>query len=555
MINKHMPVFAKKIKNMQDFNDFMEKFAKINRTLYFSNSDEPPRYFKGLTSFFKDRLEFGFVTRDAYEVQEYLNQTTSPRWVVLKSDGLVHFEKRLYLGKRNFADLKDYLSVFAQPKPLDRRKANYKKPLRERMSHLEYRLIASEINYGDIRASIDFPDEIVILHVIDSLAMDYPNLVILQKNYGNLIRVVEFNANDIAKKVILRDLFPNQKKKPFIVVYPYGDRDYKVRNKRVFAGWDTVDSLMLHISDLIGDHSEKVDQFILPAKLPTAFQAGKGVMVLMHDHDKHSSMSFRILARNKTYTDRFVFLTFKKPSAEYLESAGISKLPTIVFMRPELDDLYTSEDYGQIMTVEFMGQFKYEDMKGFMNDMYKKHIAFIRAVREVRGMKDFEAVVQSRRRENSVKIRGEEYGEKRLLFLVDKKKDIANEDWEERMVAMKVVRKYFVDSVGSIRAVLNTAFVDINCFGPILEEAFRFKLGKDVPVILLFRPLVGGRPGEGLFLRDLNRLSKYNGKDFVNRVADLEKLGSIEKLGYIKTRVNLWNNLCLSAGKKNGDDL
>lgn len=98
MISRYMPVFAKKIQNMDDLNKFMNDFDAINRTLYFSNDDEPPRYFKGLTSYFKNKLEFGFVTKDAFEVFAYFNQTSKPRWIVLKKNGVVGYTTRRYLG-------------------------------------------------------------------------------------------------------------------------------------------------------------------------------------------------------------------------------------------------------------------------------------------------------------------------------------------------------------------------------------------------------------------------------------------------------------------------
>ena len=184
MIYRYMPTFAKKISNLEDFNNFIDKFDAINRTLFFSNTNEPPRYFKGLTSFFKDRLEFGYVTKDAHDVHEYLNQTSRPRWMVLKTNGVVGFEKRNYVGKRTFGDLKSYLSVFAEVTPLDRRDKDYKKSIRERMGHLGHLLQAQKFDYGDLRRNIDYEDEIVILHVTDTLSMDYPNLNILQKYAG-----------------------------------------------------------------------------------------------------------------------------------------------------------------------------------------------------------------------------------------------------------------------------------------------------------------------------------------------------------------------------------
>jgi hypothetical protein len=57
MIESYMPVYAKKIKNMEDANNFIEKFGHLSKVFYFPNSEETPSYFKGLTAVYKDKLE------------------------------------------------------------------------------------------------------------------------------------------------------------------------------------------------------------------------------------------------------------------------------------------------------------------------------------------------------------------------------------------------------------------------------------------------------------------------------------------------------------------
>ena len=171
-----MPTFAKKINNMDDFNSFMEGFDNINRTVYFSNEKEPPRYYKGLTSFFKDRLEFAYVTKDAFEVLAYFNQTETPRWLVLKKDGSVGYSTRKYIGTRNFNNLKDYLKVFAEKDRMNRKGTDHKKKMRERTNHLSHSLNFQDFDFYNFERNLEYPDEIVFLHGTDTLSTDYPNL-------------------------------------------------------------------------------------------------------------------------------------------------------------------------------------------------------------------------------------------------------------------------------------------------------------------------------------------------------------------------------------------
>lgn len=57
MISSYMPVYAKKIKNIEDATNFVEKFGHLSKALYFANSEEVPVYFKGLSTIYKDKLE------------------------------------------------------------------------------------------------------------------------------------------------------------------------------------------------------------------------------------------------------------------------------------------------------------------------------------------------------------------------------------------------------------------------------------------------------------------------------------------------------------------
>lgn len=184
LIYNYMPTFAKRISNIDDMNDFIDNFDDMNRTIYFSNEESPPSYFKGLSSYFKDRLEFAYVLPSAYEVHSYFSITKLPRWLVLKKESALKYSKRRYLGKRTFDDLRDYLGVFAEKQARDRKVMNRNSSINEKMSHLKHKLIKDDFNVHNIRINIDRPDEIILLHCRDMLSMDYPNLGALQKLFG-----------------------------------------------------------------------------------------------------------------------------------------------------------------------------------------------------------------------------------------------------------------------------------------------------------------------------------------------------------------------------------
>lgn len=125
-----------------------------------------------------------------------------------------------------------------------------------------------------------------------------------------MVRVVDFNADNIRKKTELRNRFPkHHSKRPFVVVYPYGNLDYKNKHLRVFHANDTFDDLIEHTSSLIGDNTTHVNEITFSTVTQNTFKGGKGLVVLFHS-EKIGSMSFRILAKNRTYTHDFNFVTF-----------------------------------------------------------------------------------------------------------------------------------------------------------------------------------------------------------------------------------------------------
>jgi hypothetical protein len=175
-----------------------------------------------------------------------------------------------------------------------------------------------------------------------------------------MVRVVDFNADNIKKKLILREHYPScHTKRPFVVAYPYGPVDYKHKHKRIFHAHDTLDDLLEYTSKGIGDNTTHVDKFTFSTVTQNTFRGGKGILVLFHNEET-SSMSFRTLARNKSFTSDFNFVTFKNPDEEFLKQVGVVKIPSIVFIRPKMDSFFNIDQAESMITVEYAGRFFYQ---------------------------------------------------------------------------------------------------------------------------------------------------------------------------------------------------
>lgn len=508
MLQHYMPVFSKKIKNMDDMNHFMDHFARANRTIFFSNQEQPPSYFKGMTSFFKDRLEFAYVMPDAFEVQEFFNITTTPRWIVLKADTTVKFDVRRYLGKRTFSNLRTYLSVFAEEEHIDRKNEDLDKPLTERMNHLKLGLDKVDADPRDLRSSIDYPNQIVILHIRDLLSLDYPNLVSFQKIYGpELVKVVEFRTDTLNKKRFVKKLFPEIEERPFLVMYPFGDLQHKIENKRVFASWDSFDNLSDHASDLLEDRTIGTTPHSIEVETSTAFRNQKGVMLLLHQNET-ISMGYRWLSNSDYYTSQIKFLTMKNPPPGFLESVGVKRIPTVIFIYPKLEDFFY-DGSENLQVTEFGAIFQLQYLKSFADDMITRQVSLLKDIPEIVDQTSFNETCESEKA--------------CLLFLVNKPKEIENEDWEDRVNDMKVLRKH-------ARKQYNVAYIDMSCFS-YLANGLNLE-SRQMPTMMVYK---AGR----IIISD-RKMSSVSGKLMIEKgVKDLAN----EKISTEK-KINIWMNEC-----------
>lgn len=126
------------------------------------------------------------MSPDAYEVVEFFNVTSRPKWVVVKIKNMVNMEKRNYNGKLTFPDVSNYLDLFASKNQTDRTQTSelHNKRIRDQVLKNGSKIAVEEISYTQYKSNFNHPDDIIILHVTDTFSMNYPNLHTFQTFYG-----------------------------------------------------------------------------------------------------------------------------------------------------------------------------------------------------------------------------------------------------------------------------------------------------------------------------------------------------------------------------------
>lgn len=84
---KNLPDYSIKINSLKKLEEFrdIKNDSDINKVILFSKKSNTPPIFKVLTSLFRERFRFGFVSSDSKDVINEFNITNYPTIVTLKS--------------------------------------------------------------------------------------------------------------------------------------------------------------------------------------------------------------------------------------------------------------------------------------------------------------------------------------------------------------------------------------------------------------------------------------------------------------------------------------
>lgn len=113
---------------------------------------------------------------------------------------------------------------------------------------------------------------------------------------------------------------------------------------------------------------------------------------------------------------------------------------------------------------------------------------------------------------------GKSYGPFSAIVLVDAKYERSNEEWYDKLADMMIVRKYAAHATEGRLMPQNFGFIAVDCFGDQILTAFRLDKKKDLPKLIVFRKLLDGKPGEGIFTMDEGKFNGYTGAKFLNKL-------------------------------------
>lgn len=229
-------------------------------------------------------------------------------------------------------------------------------------------------------------------------------------------------------------------------------------------------------------------------------------------------MGLRRLALSPYYRKYFDFYQMKNPPKDRLKQLGIKKLSRLVLFLADPILLAEPDSTPPIDKVTYELSFIFDNLKMFLDDMITEHGRFLQDVPQINNEADLEALKEKGRRFL-------------LLFMVDKAKEVRNDQLIDRLNDMLILNK-----IASNKAA--AGYIDVNCY-PYLTELFRFR-EKDVPLLVIFDTQ------ESSYIRSDFKLNIYDGKGLIEKAV----LSNDYRQKFRPVKFQLGHNKCIDAEEK-----
>lgn len=111
-----MPTFTNYIENKFDVEDFQNNNVFNTKVLFFNNDSNVPGEIKAITSYFRDRIDFGVIICKNDELLQLFNVTRCPSLAIFNKNEITRkLENIEYKGALRYKSLKIFLSGLASP--------------------------------------------------------------------------------------------------------------------------------------------------------------------------------------------------------------------------------------------------------------------------------------------------------------------------------------------------------------------------------------------------------------------------------------------------------
>ena len=295
--------------DFSNFDEFLQE--ENNKVILFTNKNKVPVVFKGISSRFQGKLEFGVVWSNQtelvlkYSIQEY------PTLVVASDKDIYR-----YTGKYEFKDISDYLVKFASSeKKLS--KFSKKQPISEKnqkFPSFEIENLTFE-NFDIIKSQ----NSVVLAHFYkDKKLADWETI---EKTYNGVVKL--FTISCKTKKELEFCISLGVKKFPSLRLFPINKarKSFEVVYTNLF-------DLEEQVSKELKSEIHLLDQSFLPTFLSSLQTEQKLVCILIGGDT--IPIQFKGLAANQNFTSFLKFVFLDIPYDNAIKYFNIETYPSLV---------------------------------------------------------------------------------------------------------------------------------------------------------------------------------------------------------------------------------
>jgi hypothetical protein len=313
---------------------FMSNYA-LNKVILFTEKPKTPLMWRGLSTYFYDRVALAHVSKDQMALIKKYKISTFPSIIIHQ----VHEEGApldspivdIYIGKLDAVDIAKTFEKYSLEEKLYVSARKEKNP-----DDLKFKAFFKKLNRDDYSAYFKkFPGKKFVVYLSNS--DDVPESIKkFNSNTSGFFQFVKFNCKD----TFCKDTF-KFKTLPQLVMFKYDPKeeiDTQIATAKVLSTGD-YESIYREISELYLD-GFKVGSMENFQRLVYEATVAKKTPLLYFYNDDQTPLGLYLLSSDPTYKKYIEFIVFENPPKEIVNQFKLKTLPQLVFIiaNPEQPD-------------------------------------------------------------------------------------------------------------------------------------------------------------------------------------------------------------------------
>ncbi|OMJ91586.1 hypothetical protein SteCoe_5844 [Stentor coeruleus] len=306
-----------------------------NKVLLFTNKDKVPLIFRGLSSKYRDRFEFGVVWQNQTLLIRDYGIKKFPMLIVVEGDDVIEFE-----GNNDFDEISRFLDKYKanERRPQKAKKFfTYKTEVGDDNKFNQFPIV--DLNAGNYGKYVLNNSGLYLVHFFKDKAS--PEWEDIKKDYNGIVKLANFNCKAEEEFEVCQEI--GVKKYPSIRVFPMNSK--RKSFELIFDSRKNLEdelSRELHY-DITFIQENTVQKFINAVN--EEFKVG---IILIADGNPN--LQFKALSSEDNFKEFVKFGNFKKPRETSLSVFSIKNYPSIIAFAK-------TENTEDMKFIEYTGKF------------------------------------------------------------------------------------------------------------------------------------------------------------------------------------------------------